>query len=589
MGLLLSMRGFLGRARASLENHWAGLSEGQRAARKFGFVAIGMALLAAPAWWWGRPVWQRWQQRAALEQVRTFSAGGDYRSAALALRRAIALGPADAATWREAVRLLGTIGTPEVLTAHEQLARLQPDDPAVKLAWIRDALRFEQTGDARRTMETLDEAARRDAAFFRLAAALAMALGRTDEVEANFERLVEVVPDDAGARFNLAAVRLWSEDEAKRRGAREALEEMAGREAVGLRAALELLKAAAREHDERRMRETLAILQARYVPGWRADFPDAGAAGVARLIEQLKMAAATEGAESVALLARWLADVGQPRETLVWLDTLPDELAKAAEVMDVGAAVSVEIGDLDRLEGYLRAGAWGAWPRDVLTLAMASRLQRLRYGEAQGRATWENALTAAGDSLPALRALVRLADGWNDGEATERALQVVVERFPKSGWAYDALRSLYASRGDTQRLWQVYGQWVRHQPEALDVVASWIVLGAVLDRVDEGMAARAEEIFARGQRESAAVMALAAVRWRQRKPGETLNLLQTLPRETREAAAGSFWETLAAADLGDREAVQAALQRATRTGMSPEEAKLLREAAIKVKLAWQLE
>lgn len=571
-----------GRIKARVQNYWAGLSESERSMRQVALGAAVLAVLAVPAWFFGWPAWQRWQRGQAIEQVRVFAEQNDYRNATLALRRALELGAGDPAAWEQAVRLLGEIGSPEVLTAHEQLARLNPGDTAVKLALVRDALRFERYDVARDALDTVDANGRNEASFYRLAAALAQAMGRDEEIEATLARLVEAAPDDAVARFNLAAVRLWSLDEAKRAAARTELAALAADRRVRVRAALEWLKDAAREQDEKRLRETVAALQEKFVPGWRADFPDANGAGWARLVEHLKGAAGSDGAGAAAVLGGWLGEIGQPREALVWLESLPAPVRGSEDVADVAAELSAKIGDLDRVERYLREGAWGVWPRDALTLAIASRLQVLRYGEAPGRTTWGTALAAAGGSLPGLRAMVRLADAWGDGEGRERALQEVVTRFPKSFWAHEALADYHAGRRDLPRLAAVYEQWIRQMPSDAELTVRVTVLASILDRLTAEGLKRIETLHARGP-SSGSTIALAAARWRRGKPSETVALLATLPEEEQALPAATLWRGLAQADLGDK-AAENALQTAWRSGLSAEEGVLVRAAAAKAKI-----
>jgi len=570
-------------ARARAKNRWNDLSEQQRDLWKIGAGGLVLALVLALGWFAGRPWWQRWQRAQAMAQAQSFAAHSDYRNAALALRRALELAPADPATWREAAAVLAEIGSPEVLLAREQLARLAPGDVAVRLALAGDALRLERWDTAEAALAAIGTAAQRDAAFFRLAASLALALGRTDEVEANLARLVQAAPDDPVARFDDAAVRLWNVDEAKRDAARATLKTLTAQPAVRIRAALELLKDAARQRDERRAVEAMTFVLERFAPGAVADFSSPGLPGWQRLVEALKAAAGSP--EDVALLARWFGDLGQPREALVWIDTLAPDLAQSPAVADAAAELAAGVGDLDRLEQRLRAGAWGVWPRDVLTLAIASRLQRLRYTESAGRATWADALAACGDSAPGLRAMVRLASAWGDDDGTERALLQVTERQPRNFWAYAALRDIYAARPDLPKLWQLHDRWVRVAPDDAGLAATWITLGCIVNRLSPEAAARATALHAAEPDARVATIALAAVRWRQGKPRETAALIDRLSAAERAQPAVALWRGLAAADLGDRATARTALLAAWRPGLSPEESGLIRTAAAKARVS----
>ncbi len=564
-------------------NFWNELSEQQRDLCK---VAGGLILLVALGWagWvYGRPVWQKWQRTQALEQAREFAAHNDYRNAALALRRVFEMGPNDVGTWREATDVLAQIGAPEVLLARQRLAQLSPEDTAVKLALIGDALRLDRFDVAVATLEKIDEAARDDAAYFRLAASLAMAMRRGDEAEANLAQLVQIAPSNPLAQFEHAAVRVWSVDEGKRDAAREELRRLTADPTVRVRAALELLKDAARQHDERWAIDTMTFLLERFAPGAVADFSSPELPGWQQLVEALKVASEAN-ADDAAMLVRWFADIGQAREALVWVDTLGDEISYAAPVAEAAAELAARVGDLDRLEARLRQGAWGVWSRDAITLAIASRLQRMRYTDANGRATWQDALNACRDSLTGLRALVRLASAWEDSDGLERALQTVVERQPKSLWAYVALRGIYASRPDLQKLWQLHERWVRQEPENVELAAARVNLSCILNRATPEIVKEAERLHAQNPETHEAKVALAAVRWRQGQAAEAISLLDALPEDARGYASAVFWRALALADQGDQ-AAQAAIEEATKTRRAQEESELLRAAESKARAA----
>ena len=577
---------FSAEQRRRWKNRWDDLNESQRDALRIAAGALLLAVIGSLVWVFGRPIWQRWQQRHALEQASNFALHSDYRSAALALRRALALAPNDVSAWREASRILAEIGSPEILGAQEQLALLAPENVAFRSALISEALRLNRLDVAQTAWSDLDPQARQDVAFFRLGASLAAALGQEGELERHVEAWVRAAPDDPEARLNLASFRLWSTEEGKQAIGRAELEKLTAVPAVRVRAAVELLKEAARQRDGHHSRELMRRLGEQFYPGRRLDFDSPGLPGWSALIEALKETAVAQGANDVATIVRWLGDIGRGREALVWIDSLSSELSNDAAVADAAAQISAEVGDLDRLEARLHAGAWGIWPRDVATLAISSRLQRLRYSEANARATWNDALTACGDSFVALRALVRLAGAWQDNESLERALQVVLERHPKSFWAYPALRDIYANRTDLPKLWQLHDQWTRQLPGDDAVAATWITLGGLLNRISPDAAARAEAIYDKDPTQMANVIPFAAVRWRQGRPQDTLDLFAQLSDTDRDRPQVAIWMGLALADLGQIEAARPLLQKAWHRDLSREEQALLRAAGAKVGLTF---
>jgi predicted Zn-dependent protease len=530
----------------------------------------------------GRPLWRRWQDARALAQVREFSAQRDYPDALIALRRATELAPSDLQTWREAARLFSEIGSPEVITAREQMARLAPQNPAVQQALVLDALRFGETGIARDTLSQFDDAARREVLFHRLAATLALALGQSDELKTHLAAIIAARPEDVSARFNFAVVRLWSERPAEAAAALAELENLTARPAVRIRAAIELLQHAARQRDADRLARVVALLSQRFAANAPAGLTGDAMRDWAALLEALRAAAGTP--TDTALLARWLGDIGQRRETLLWLESLPEARQTAAPVADVAAELSAEANDLPRLCAGLNRGAWGDVPGEAVLLAGASHWQSLQADPVHGQATWEDAVTVCGDSLSGLRVLARLATTWHNPAGAASALVALIARNPKALWAYDALRASYVAQRDTAKLEQLYASWSRQAPDDPLVAAAFVTLSAVLDHTTPELSAQAISLQTAWPHVPAIAIACAATLWRQKSPAQALSILKALPANEQASPAAAFWLALVQADLNLKAEAVASLARADQPGMLNEERALLRQAEAKVGL-----
>jgi hypothetical protein len=496
----------------------------------------------------------------------------------LALRRATLSAPNDPATWKQVVHYLAAIASPDtILTAREQLVRLTPQDMAVRVALVQDALRAGRYDTANEAMAGFDEAARRDVGFFRLAVAVAVAEGVPSVLQERLAKLTAADPSDVNARFTYAALRLWSPDAAARESARAVLEGMIPDRAYRIRAAIELLTEAARQNDAQRIQGLLGRLLAAFSPGSPPDFSAPAVPGWTALVEGMKAAAAGQPSDA-GLVARWLADMGRRREAVAWLDGLPDSVRTDSVVADTEAELVAEEQDLPRLDTLLRDGAWGAWPAEARFLALASRLESLRFDAERGHALWGDAVAASSDSLHGLRALVRLADAWHDADGAELALRRILDRDPRIFWAYDALRTSYVSRGDLQRLWQLYGQWVREAPDDREVTAQWILLCCILDKGTADAYPHATNLATESP---SGTLARAAVLWRQGSFDAAHSVLMSLTEEQRRDPACAFWVALVAADLNLRGEAAAAIADARALPLPAEQAALLQEAAAK--------
>jgi thioredoxin-like negative regulator of GroEL len=531
----------------------------------------------------GLPWWRRWQHDQAMEQAGKFADQNDYHNLLLALRRATVLAPTDPATWHEAEKYLARLGSPEAIVAREQLARLEPGNLAVRLALVQEALAHGRVESARAALDGLDEAARRDVAFHRLAAAVALATGRESELEEHLTAMRQALPQDPDARFNLAAVHLWSLDPAVQAAARADLERLTENPAYRIRAAIMLLTETARQRDQARMLALLQQLLARFAPGTVADFASPGIPAWEALIQGMKAAAAATP-EDTALFARWLADAGRAHEAASWLAELPAARGNRPEVMDAAAELSAQTGDLHRLDALLRDGAWGAMPDAVRLLALAARIQHLAHGDLRARATWSDAVAACGNSAEGLRALARLGGLWQDRDDTEQALEALLIHQPQAGWAFEALRNSYTSNQDLPKLYDLYLRWRPQRPDDDELAAAWVTLACTLGRDSVEAAARGEQLYRNNPTAPLAAAAAAAGRWSQGHPAEAWTVLAGLRPAERLQPMVAFWCMLVLADLGRKDEAATALAAISIPDLAPEPLALLKKAAAKVGL-----
>jgi hypothetical protein len=544
-------------------------------------VAV-IATLGAAGWgayFLGRPIWLRWEDREALAQAGTFAREKDYQSMLLALRRATESAPDDPTTWRQVVNYLAAIASPgSTLMAREQLVRLAPQDVSVRIALVQEALKAGRYDTANDAMAGFSEAARHDVAFYRLAVAVAVAEGRSNELPARLEKLIAADPTDLNAKFTYAALRLWSPDPLARDAAQAELENLAANRSYRIRAAIELLSDSARRNEPKRLQLLLTWLLSSFAPGVPPDFSAPAVPGWTALVDGIKSAAAAGPASDASLVARWLADMGRRREAMDWLEGLTAAKRNDPIVKDTEAELAAEEQDMTRLDRLLRDGAWGPLPDAARLLGLSAHVETLQFDRARGRALWNDAVAACGDSLAGLRTLVRLAGAWHDADGAEIALRRILDRDPKILWAYDALRNSYTARGDMTDLWQLYGQWVRQVPDDNEIAAQWVLLGCILDKATPEAYARAATLRTGS---AFGTLARAAALWRQGNSEGAWSILMGLPAAQLREPSAAFWVAVVAADSNRRGEALQAVADAHSLPLPQEQAELLQVAADK--------
>lgn len=503
-------------------------------------------------WKLSRQPYREWQKSRAVSEARERIQTGDHRGALLAFRRATQLSPGDVETWREVAEYLADIGSGEVLVAQRNLVRLAPEDTALRVALVAESLRQGDTLEAREQLLALERHARENIDYHRMAAALALVLGRKGDLETHLEAIAAAAPGDLAARHNLAALRLWGTDPAVSEAARGNLLALLAEPEWRIRSALELLKFAAasgstveadrvvgellRALDPARAEAGLARAEPGEPPGWNV------------LLEALRRTS-MERPNDAALFATWWAGLGQAVAAEAWLAGLPAPLAKDPAVVSVRAGLLANSRRPERLQALLAAGAWGPVRHEVLTLALAARLQALAGARNRADGTWADAVAAAGRSASDLRILARLAAVWREASWSAPALWPLAEHHPRERWALDALRVLLAGKRDSEALWLLYSLWAPRAPDDTAVQSTWLMLAALLDRLGPSTEAAAERL--RGRADTGAALAVAAADWRRGRGEAAGAALAVLEDEVSDQAKIAFWRGLVALQRGD--------------------------------------
>jgi len=541
-------------------------------------IVAGLAIVGGLGYWFGQPAWAHWQSRQALAQSRAFEAKKDFPSMLLALRRATQLAPRDRFVWEETARELAEIGSPEELTAREELTRLRPGDRLVQLAFAQEALRFGRIDTAKTALDAVDDSTRNDLAYQRLAVRLAVAQGQPEELRMQLSKLLKLEPSNANARFTFAALNLWSSDAEAVAAARLDLDSLLNDPTVRIRAAIELISEAARHGTPLRVHQVIGRCLAVFAPRSAAEQTHSEVQVWEALLGGMRQAALANATDT-ALLARWLADMRRRPEALAWLEGLPPDLRNAPPVLDLIAQLAAEEKDDAALAAALTNRAWGPWPSDAWKLAIAFRQQADRPPGGSASIAWPDVIKASGDSLDGLRNLARLASAWQRPRDAEAAWMGIIDRAPTIKWPYQALESSFLSRQDLDGLLLLYNRWTEAFPLDDTVAERWAMVAALTDRVTAAIIARVGGIVAT---DTQAVLAKAAVAWRRGRPWDAEKSLLNLPESDQHGNAGSFWIALTESDLSHRSAAADALKLAFSTPRGPQEQALLQQAARKV-------
>lgn len=538
-------------------------------------------------WRIAQPRWTQWKKEQALDQMKEYVQQGDYRSALISLRRATQSSLSDPVVWREAAKFLTQIGSPESVVAHQNLAWLEPEDISLKIALVTEALRFDKLRIAQQGIDDLEATQRADESFHRLAAALALTLGKLDEFETNLEALIEIAPLDSMHRYNLAALRLWSENKEISAKAYAQLLDLLTKPTVKVRATLECLAYLARQPDRRGIETELTVIlylldpESQYEQ-LQSTQPNEPAAW-SKLLSVIGQAARSQ-VEDAQRYATWLSKLNLDSRALEWLASLPSDFQAHPSLSATRAKILAKTDDLDRLREQLKAGAMGPLSNETITLLLASRFQSRRYSPSRATTTWQDAIQSTNAAIAPLKSLAELAVIWKEKQCAIDTLEFIIAHHPRQLWAYEALRLIYGSESDMSKLWTLYQRWAPLVPDNRKVEQTWLMLAAILNRVEKTHLdiAEAWSTNPADRRNPASVIAISGVWWRSGKITPAQALLNQLPDSAQKYPRVHLWRAILASESGlDRE-FEKSIKQITKENLEPEELQLLTSAQSRI-------
>jgi Flp pilus assembly protein TadD len=362
------------------------------------------------------------------------------------LQTALLLSPNQLEARRLLASLLEDCSSSDALVQRRKLIELQPQFLEPKLAFVRTALRLGNFQEATRVLNSIRGPHRKTAEFMELQAELYLARERTDMALEVYRELIELEPDDQGARVKLTALELLSGPEHDQAAARAMLESLTTDNEFGLLALRTLARDALQRDDlsaalswsKRASERPLAEPSDRMLH-LHALFAAKSPALDSWLSDLEKMA--LENPEFALELGKWKLNALGPQQASAWLESLPKSLR---ENLTIGALLADCYSVLKRwsdLESLIDTSGWREL--EPIRLAFLARAQAGQGNLRKSERTWQLALTAAEKNPEELTSLLAIARA--DKRDVRQTLWMIAERDPRN---LSARRELY------QAYWQ---------------------------------------------------------------------------------------------------------------------------------------
>jgi hypothetical protein len=545
-----------------------------------GLVGLTLVIVIGYA---GIYFFHRWQERHLIRRAAAYLSGGDVKAAALSARRAFQMNPANADAARTMAQIADRAGDRTASDWWRKVLELNPHNAEDALALIRAALRVNDLATAERTLDGLDEAAKSTAGYHAASGRLAEMRKNPGAAERHWTKASETAPENTSYQFQLALIRLQTNDQSKRKSALDALERLRADPKQRAPATRTLILDGVAHHEEvQRMHQLASELQS---------YPDAQFSdrllyleilrqlhdpGFTEYLKKLEEASVSNPADLASLLS-WMSTNETAAAAIEFGKTLPAESLGKWPVLPALAAAYASLKDWAGLEQLVRNSEWPSF--DFLRRAYLARALRGQDKKFPAEQEWLAAQKEASSQSQSLLLLARTVAGWGWETETVDLLWVLTKSDDTKLEALQTLYQQYAKLGDTPGLYRTLLRLVETVPNDLtlqnNLAQISLLLGADVERARKIAAEVREKEPSNGAYVSTYAFSLYV-------KGDVKGALQTMDQlsqdQLRDPSVAVYYGVVLAA-AGQKEKARSFLGRAVEANLLPEEKALVAKAS----------
>ncbi|MEY2563842.1 MAG: hypothetical protein QOH88_2035 [Verrucomicrobiota bacterium] len=549
-------------------------------------LTLGLFLLT-----YGPRAYGSWRETRLLRDASSLLAHDNFDGAERAAREVLKKNPDSVPAFYILAEASEKQNRPETVAWRAQIARRQPGNLESQLNLASAALRFGQLDSARKALEHVPPADRDRAAYHVVAGWLARAQGSDAEVEQHFAAAVEREPGNDLYQFNLAVLRMRSDESEKKAESRKVLERLS--KVPGYRAgSLRALLSDAVQRDELQRADSLAQ-DLQMSP--QVTFSDyllclefyrkLDEKKFSALLEKVKPVAARNPSD-LALLMDWMNKNGRAADVLKWMEKLPAEVTTNPPASIAIADAFVEGKNWSRLKRWTRSGSWGDSEHLRLAYqAYAAKQSRQSVADTEFTSLWRSAERAASDRPDREIYLARLATKWGFPAEAEQLWQRVSKNAPSRREALDSLFRIYRANNDLLNLYRTAQRLHESSPNEISVAADYARLALLVDQNPAEGHRVAKEVYDRAPMEINAAMTYAFSLYTLGRTAEGVEIVKKLPPEGVHDPHAAVFAAILFLDDNQSAAAQEYIAAAQAGPIFPEEKKLLDEAIAKASAA----
>jgi len=551
-------------------------------------------LVGALSFRYGSRLYDDWRQNRLLHRATALLQEGKLSKAAQTAQELLARHPDSLPALYLLAETAEKQNLEEAVSWREQIARLLPSDVDSQLNLASAALRFGKLDLARQALDRVSPTDRDRAAFHVVAGWLARAEGNSAEQEEQFAAAVKKEPNNDLYQFNLAALQIHSGDPEKSGKARDTLQRLskvAPYRTGALRALLNDAVArndlAAADNFAQQLQMSPEITFGDYLLCLNF-YRKLDEKKFRLLLERVKPFAARDSSD-LASLMYWMNQNGLAGDVVKWIDKLPTAQLSSAPTSVVVADAYARIKNWSRLKRWTHTGIWG--DSEYLRLAyqaIATRQSRPRSGgtaNTEFEMLWRSAEQLANEQPERALVLARFASKWELEKESEALWWRVAENSPMRREALEALRRLYRTKDETEKLYGVLQRLHQASPNEAPITADLARLGLNLGQNTEQSHQLAKEAYDRAPNEVNCAVTYAFSLSRLGRNAEAVAIVENLPPEQLHDPHAAIYVALLLAEASQIGAANNYIAIAEDGKIYPEEEKLLDEAKTKLATA----
>lgn len=526
------------------------------------------------------------RERHLAKQAREFFARGDYQSAALVARRVLRLNQNNAAACRVMAETAEMAGRGEALSWRQRVSALEPNEPDNQVALAGTALRFGQIDIARKSLDSVAQAARASVKYHELAAGLALAEKQPAIAEGHFAAALQLEPANKRLALNLASIRLASTNVETIARARTDLASLSEDPATRLEALRALAAdALARKSNSEAQRWT-AQLKSEKSATISDNLLYLEAAQSSEMAPAALLEAQTKAQESPAAavaLITWMNRHEMAKAAIEWGLALPQEIL-AAQPVPLAIAESYSfLQDWRLLQEWVEGKNWGEYECFRLA-ALSHALNRLAPADnlsMESQTAWRAALAATKSRPDRLAAIAQLAEGWGYTDQAEDAWWMIANGSENATAALTTLQRLYQAKQNSHGLLRVAKRALELNPRDLVAANNCASLGLLLTG-DSSARRLAAKLHTEYPASTVFRATYAFALHLEGKTGAALKVMETLKEaQLRHPAIAAYYFVMLV-ENGNMERAQSFLSAASQAQLLPEEQKLFAAATRKL-------